>query len=355
MNIIFQINQLKKLFAGLAILLLVANPVLAANTSSNVQRVQGAPDGTGSPVQVTIVDADGDDVAGQPVTGTVGIDQTTPGTTNGVALKQIGTTTVATGNGVVGTGVQRVAIASDQTAFTVNTAQATASNLNAQVVGNVASGAADSGNPVKVAGKYESTPLSLSTGQRADLQLDSGGALLTRLTIGSGNNGVNSSVNGGMSDGVSNIIAAYRLIMRPEVYNGSTWDRLPGNTNAISVLPGLSSTYWNYTNGATGILSNTTTAVTIKTAAGAGVRNFIDSCTINTTAFGAAVPLVIRDGAGGTILWAQTVPTVGWLSPVPITFQMPLRSTANTLLEIATPTANTSGTVWVSCQGHTGA
>jgi hypothetical protein len=45
---------------------------------------------------------------------TVAIDQTTPGTTNGVAVKQIGSTTVATGNGVVGTGVQRVAIASDK-------------------------------------------------------------------------------------------------------------------------------------------------------------------------------------------------------------------------------------------------
>lgn len=33
--------------------------------------------------------------------------------------------------------------------------QATASSLNAQVVGNVASGAADSGNPVKIGGKVE--------------------------------------------------------------------------------------------------------------------------------------------------------------------------------------------------------
>ncbi len=58
---------------------------------------------------------------GANLVGKVGIDQTTPGTTNAVSLAQIGSTTVATGNGVVGAGVQRVVIASDQTAFAVTT------------------------------------------------------------------------------------------------------------------------------------------------------------------------------------------------------------------------------------------
>lgn len=49
-------------------------------------------------------------------------DQTTHGTTDLVANDQtkIGGVTISTGNGVVGTGVQRVAIASDNTAFSVN-------------------------------------------------------------------------------------------------------------------------------------------------------------------------------------------------------------------------------------------
>lgn len=59
-------------------------------------------------------------VAGTALVGKVGLDQTTPGTTNATSLAQVGSTTVATGNGVVGTGVQRVAIASDNTAFSVN-------------------------------------------------------------------------------------------------------------------------------------------------------------------------------------------------------------------------------------------
>lgn len=61
--------------------------------------------------------------AGSNIIGNVRIDQTTPGTTNGSSLSHVGSTAVATGNGVVGTGVQRVAIASDNTAFSVNAVQ----------------------------------------------------------------------------------------------------------------------------------------------------------------------------------------------------------------------------------------
>lgn len=58
--------------------------------------------------------------AGTALAGKVGIDQTTVGTTNGVSLAQVGANTVLTGNGVSGTGSQRVNIASDNTAFAVN-------------------------------------------------------------------------------------------------------------------------------------------------------------------------------------------------------------------------------------------
>lgn len=67
-------------------------------------------------------------VAGSAIIGKVGIDQTTPGTTNLVALAanqtvnvaQINGVTPLMGNGVTGTGSQRVTIASDNTAFSVN-------------------------------------------------------------------------------------------------------------------------------------------------------------------------------------------------------------------------------------------
>lgn len=52
-------------------------------------------------------------------------------------------------------------------------------NGNQQVQGNAASGAADSGNPVKVGGKYNTTAPTLTNGQRGDLQLSPKGELST--------------------------------------------------------------------------------------------------------------------------------------------------------------------------------
>lgn len=50
-----------------------------------------------------------------------------------------------------------------------------------QVQGNVASGATDSGNPVKIGGIYNSSPITLTNGQRGDLQLDQFGDVLVNL------------------------------------------------------------------------------------------------------------------------------------------------------------------------------
>lgn len=64
--------------------------------------------------------------------------------------------------------------------------QATAANLNAAVVGNSAAGAADSGNPVKIAGVYNSALPTLTTGQRGNVQLDSSSRLLVNCANCSG-------------------------------------------------------------------------------------------------------------------------------------------------------------------------
>jgi hypothetical protein len=50
-----------------------------------------------------------------------------------------------------------------------------------EITGDVASGATDSGNPVKVGGVYNSTPPTLTTGQRGDLQVDVNGNTLESL------------------------------------------------------------------------------------------------------------------------------------------------------------------------------
>jgi hypothetical protein len=127
---------------------------------------------SGTAANATAIKVDGSS-ATQPVSGTVsaglnagtnivgkfGIDQTTPGTTNGISLVNVGGTAIAFGNGIANAGCQRVTIASDNTAFTVN----------ATSTGNVASGSSDSGNPVKTGGVARQTnPTAVTDGQRVN-------------------------------------------------------------------------------------------------------------------------------------------------------------------------------------------
>lgn len=217
--------------------------------------------------------------------------------------------------------------------------------------GNVAAGATDSGNPVKIGARYSTSLPTLTDGQRGDLQIGTRGALAVTLFTQDSSQSINS---GAPADATSASAFRLRTSSMLELYNGSTTSMGRGDANGLVVQPGLTSTFWSYTSGVTSILSNTTTAVTIKAAAGASVRNYIDSCQLTTTAFGASVPLALRDGAGGTVKFALIVPTAGFPQPVVVNFSPPLQGTANTLWEVATPTANTTGTVNLNCSGHTG-
>lgn len=113
--------------------------------------------------------------------------------------------------------------------------QPTASSLNAQVVGNVASGATDAGNPVKIAGVYNSTLPAYTTGQRGDLQLNPAGALQVAATV-----------QGTWSDNQS--LGSYGSLMRrdatgglnlgvyPFVFDGTNAQRQRGDTNGTYMV-----------------------------------------------------------------------------------------------------------------------
>src|SRR5207244_4135809 len=72
--------------------------------------------------------------------------------------------------------------------------QATAANLNAQVVGSVASGATDSGNPVKVGGTFNTTQPTVTNGQRVDAQMTARGAEIVATGIDTFNVTVNAAL-----------------------------------------------------------------------------------------------------------------------------------------------------------------
>ncbi len=113
-----------KLNPGAAFVLLIGVLYIAGSVMAQLQQ-SGGPGST-----VTLA-------AGSALAGKVGIDQTTVGTTNGVSLAQVGANTVLTGNGVAGTGAQRVTIASDNTAFSVNATVASALPAGTNVIGIV--------------------------------------------------------------------------------------------------------------------------------------------------------------------------------------------------------------------------
>jgi hypothetical protein len=107
---------------------------------------------------------------------------------------------------------------------------------------------------------------------------------------------------------------------------------------------------WQYAAAASGIV-NTTTAVTIRAAGAASIRNYITGVTIMAEALGAATELVIRDGAAGTVIFRTKIPATG-LVTTNITFLTPLKGTAATLLEVATLTASVTGAVYFNAQGY---
>lgn len=114
---------------------------LSANQSVNVAQINGVAPSMGSGTNGTGVQrvtlATDQSAVSTAGLFSVKIDQTTVGTTNAVSLAQIGSTTIATGNGTSSAGVQRVALVSDNTAvstaglFSVKIDQTTPGTTNA--------------------------------------------------------------------------------------------------------------------------------------------------------------------------------------------------------------------------------
>lgn len=95
------------------------------------------------------------------------------------------------------------------------------------VRGNVASGASDSGNPVKIGGKYNATNPTLTDGQRGDIQLDSRSN--QKVVLANGTNSQNWKTDNGDAVAVSSTVDKPAVVSRNTVFNGSTWDRMRGD------------------------------------------------------------------------------------------------------------------------------
>lgn len=220
------------------------------------------------------------------------------------------------------------------------------------VGGNVASGAADSGNPVKIGGIYRSASNkpTLTDGQRGDAQLDVSGNLHSRLTVtnAAGADGVS---NSNLGYGISSANQSVQVLMTataPAMFNGTSWDRLRGDTNGLVTQPyATTGSRWQYA-GVTGGITDTAD-VALAAAAGASIRNYLVAIQFLNTA-ATASEIVVKDGS--TVIWRGYAAALMTVMQT-VTFSVPLKGTANTALNVAMITTATA--TRVSAQGFTGA
>lgn len=130
-----------------------------------------------------------------PVTDNSGSLTVDNGGTFAVQAAQSGTWTVQPGN-TANTTAWKVDASSVAVPITDNSGSITVDNggtFAVQASGNVASAATDSGNPVKIGGKYNSSPITVTDGQRADIQTDANGYLKVNVAAGGASGGTSSS------------------------------------------------------------------------------------------------------------------------------------------------------------------
>lgn len=217
-----------------------------------------------------------------------------------------------------------------------------------QVQGPVASGAANTANPEKIAGVYNTTLPSPANGQVVDAQSDERGNLRFRqvLTLVAGTDGW---ANSGLGRPLASINGTSEVVPQSAgmVFNGTTWDRQRGDASGTVSQPyALTGARFQYVSP-TGGLTDTADAQ-VAPAGAAGVRNYLTGLQFANT--GVASEIVVKDGA--TVIWRGYVPaTTGTQSQV--TFQVPLKGTAATAMNVAMVT--TGAACRVSAQGFTGA
>lgn len=105
--------------------------------------------------------------------------------------------------------------------------QATASNLNAQVVGAAASGASKSGNPVQIGGVFNTTQPTVTTGQAVEAQLTARGGQIVATGVDTFNVTVNAALPAG-TNAIGKLSANSGVII--------------GDMNVVSDIPGTGAT-----------------------------------------------------------------------------------------------------------------
>jgi hypothetical protein len=196
------------------------------------------------------------------------------------------------GTGAAGTPATGVVTVQGVASMTpVQVSQATAASLNAQVVGNAAANASDSGNPVKVGGRYTTSYTNLTNNQRGDLSLWANGLL--KIGIADPQNGAGSAfaAMGAPSDDISFTGQTLLFTASPQMlFDGSNYDRGRSIAGSFGSATGVQAV-----EQAGASKTNITTATTTQVKSGAGILHKV----IVNTAVSAAT-ISIYDATSGT-------------------------------------------------------
>lgn len=106
-----------------------------------------------------------------------------------------------------------------------------------EVVGNVAAASADSGNPVKIGGVFNTTKPTYTNGQRGDIQQDARGNINVSIFgsgASSGASGV--SVFTANADNIGADTTLFSVAAFPYAFDGTNWDRLRTPASAVGSL-----------------------------------------------------------------------------------------------------------------------
>jgi hypothetical protein len=338
--------------------------VSLANTAANGTAVKVDGSAVTQPVSIATAPAL---VASSAVIGKVGIDQTTPGTTNLVALAanqtvnvaQINGVTPLMGNGATGTGSARVTIANDQTAFGVNLAQYTPAS------GRLPVDPSGVTSPVS----YATTGHGTATGAlRVELPTDGTGVIATvgavtaitnALPAGSNALGTVTAV-GAAAHGSAISGAPVRQGNRGRtsditvVSNDQTVDQIATIDGKAVFMPyAIRPSKWFYAPPANGLTS--TTAVKAKSGA-AGLRVCTTSLQVMTEhqTISTEVVLYASPGAGAATdtLWRGWAQAAGGGAAPPMPVDVCTPNTGDSLKVVEKTATGTNGVLF-NLQGYT--
>lgn len=305
----------------------------------------GAPLGVAAtPMQVSLANTGANATAvkvdGSAVTQPVSLASTTiTGTVALVANQstneaQINGVTPLMGNGVTGTGSQRVTIASDNTAFAVNStlsAETTKVIGTARLQGNVGGvldaigqNVAAPANWLQTGCQFQTTPTTITATNGSPCQMDNAGNLLVNVKTATG------TAEGSTASGTTfSILGADAVTSeKTAVTSGQNGRLVTDLVGKLIVLPYANPE--NFVSGLTAAMTGTTdTAITGMGAPGAGLRNYLTTLVCGNSHATVGTFVDIKDGSGGAVLFTIPAAAVygGAAFPLPVPLRQPTTNT----------------------------